>query len=78
MSEDKHESGGAKAENDPVLSLDALKEKIKRLAPGTKERLAWEELGAKAPVTREQFRDLWLEIRCRPAAPQAKAKTDGK
>ena len=78
MSEEKpNESGGATETAKPVLDLENLKREIEQLAPGTKERIAWEKLGAKAQVTRVQFRDLWLAIRCpkKPKAdPQAQTK----
>lgn len=55
-----NESNGEKTEKRP--SVEEIRTAIRGLPQGTKERVAWEELG-EGNISREAFRDLWLEIR---------------
>lgn len=64
------ESNGEKTTTEPVGG-DSIREQIKQLPAGTKERVAWEELG-EGKISREEFRDLWLAERV-PAPEKSEA-----
>lgn len=55
------ESNGEKTATEPV-GVESIREQVKQLPPGTKERVAWEELG-EGKISREEFRDIWLQER---------------
>lgn len=72
MTDETNESGGETTETLPVVEVDGIRKAIQELPEGTKERAAWEEIG-EGKITREAFRDLWLEIRV-PATKKPQGK----
>lgn len=68
------------------LDHEKIREAVKKLPAGTKERIAWEQIG-EGNVSREAFRDIWLEERvpttkkpetAKPAVNSSKPKGEDK
>lgn len=55
-------SSGATETAKPVRTVEEIRKALAQLPEGTKERIAWEEHG-QGHVSREVFRNLWLDVR---------------
>lgn len=65
-----------KTETPDTTKPDDLRQAIEALPKGAKESAAWTELGAgNENITREAFRDLWLEIRVPKKSQEPRAKS---
>lgn len=58
-----------KAVSDEAGGTDDIRKTLEELAAGTKEQAAWQSHG-EGKMSRETFRNLWLEIRVPKKTPQ--------
>lgn len=68
-----HEAFGEVPKEKPVKSVEDIRAVLAGLPQGTKERDAWAKHG-EGNVSREDFRDLWLEIRIPKKTPEKKTE----
>jgi hypothetical protein len=62
-------ASGAVPAAKPVRPIEDIRKVLADLPAGTKERTAWEQHG-EGHLSREAFRDLWLEIRVPKKTPE--------